>query len=409
MTQPLLLRVPHDRIVTFSCRLAVIGALLLTTCAPPRPPSAEAPAGTALEATGPARPLGTGTATQTAPDERTTAAQPEPEVQQQKHAGARPAPSDIGPCRYFEEGPGLAKPPPAPSRAQAETHAAPVANINYAGFRQKQQIRIGKGGLVQSLLSADEKSLLVLSDQDGIARSFALPSGKAGPSYAYPGHEVLTRLSVAWWPTGSADILVGSDSGVELVSLDARMGPRTLSSERSWELKWDGGGTVLGSVAARIPEQTGVLTFFRAEVIADEPQLTVVGKLDCDERIDAWALSPSGQRLLVTHYPSNHVALYDLAARRQLWRVPGPAYAGAVDISPDGTLGAVGGEQVWLFPLLQPEQRGTFTKLGNNVNEVRFFPDSRALAVAAYDGKARLLSTELPASTSSPDIPAKEL
>lgn len=295
-------------------------------------------------------------------------------------------PTVLGPCRYTA----------AVFNGKDDAPSATASpSINYGAFRQKKQIWVGQGGLVQAALNSNEDSLLVLSDQDGVARTYSLPEAKPGPSYAYPGHEILTRLSVAWWPNSSSEILVGSDRGIQLVTLGSSAEPRSLSSARSWGLDWDRTGTILGSVSAKIPEQTGVLTFFEAAVVEHEPQLSELARLDCEERVDGWALSRDRAHLLVTHYPSNHVALYDLKEGRELWRIPGPAFAGSVDISPDGTLGAVGGDQVWVFPLATPDKRATFTKLGNNVNQVRFSPDSIALAVAAYDGKARLLSTKL--------------
>jgi WD40 repeat protein len=309
---------------------------------------------------------------------------PQPELEAPQLEPQEPAPADP-PLKIFLEPDyeGLSQPPPA------------KAPERYRKWREKARIAVGRSHLDAAMASPDESLLLVMSDMEATIRIYDRQSGALLGNYAVDGFSSgsFERGDVLFWPDlerGQA-FLVGSLRGIALYSATTGERLAMLSERPVWSMRWSPDRRFLLCTESNIATQTSVLTIFRRGA---GPALEEVRSVQLDARLDGWALSRDNRFLAATYYPSDTLELVDLHTGEILWRVQAPRYSSSVDISPDGTRVAIGGDRAVVFDRADPTRRATYEKFGNNIHEVRFSPSGDAIAASSYDGHVRILSAD---------------
>ncbi len=284
-----------------------------------------------------------------------------------------------------------------------EVTPAPLVEVGaeYRRWTELARLEVGHSHLSHLDISPDERYVLAVSESEGAARVYALETQKLVFTSPIVGYAPYERGDFLFWPASFGDsppsILVATKDAIAL--LDPSSGARqTLVQDRgAYHMKWSDDKKILMASLADIPGQTSTLEFFQAS--EKRRALETILSLTFDERVDGFDLSPDGRRLAVSYYPSDSVEMLDLRDGRLLWRRAGPEFAGAIDISPDGRFVAVGGKHLFLYDAQTGERLGVFEKLLNNIHQVTFSPSGDALAVTAYDGRVRILSTRFKGPT----------
>jgi hypothetical protein len=163
----------------------------------------------------------------------------------------------------------------------------------------------------------------------------------------------------------------------------------TLAHESGAALKIQRG--LVGSTRGEGPGHGSVLTLYEPEN-SPEPRLVPVLSLAASERVEDWVLSEDRTQLGLVYFPSLAVEWIDLKSRRMLWRASAPEFTNSMDLSPDGTLLALGGKELRVLSVADPERIGVFSGFDNNIHQVHFAPAGDALAASSYDGRVRIVS-----------------
>jgi WD40 repeat protein len=251
------------------------------------------------------------------------------------------------------------------------------------------------------MFGPDEQHLVVMSQAEATVRVYDARTRKLLANHKIAGFEPgkWMRGEVTSWPDpATPGFLVGNSEGLRLYDLIAGTEVERFSAVSTWSLRWSPDRRFLVAAEMDLDRQVSRLRFYARAARS----LTKIAEFETPERIDAIALSPDNRRAAVVTYPNDHFELYDLQSGQKLWSIAAPAYAGTVDISPDGTAVAVGGAEVWIVGAADPSDpayRASYTKLGNNAHRVRFSPSGDALVATAYDGHARILSSDAGPST----------
>jgi WD40 repeat protein len=264
----------------------------------------------------------------------------------------------------------------------------------YRRWRQKARIAVGRSHLDVAAASPDESLVLVMSEMEATVRIYDRRTGALVGNWAIDGFEAgkFERGDVVFWPDlerGPA-FLAGNIRGIALYSATTGERLGVLSGRPVWAMRWSPDGRFLLCVEADIATQTSKLTVFRRAAGA----LEEVKSVQLPERLDGWALSADNRFLAATYYPSDALELVDLHTGEALWRIGAPQYSSSVDISPDGSRVAVGGDRAVVIDRQDPSRRASYERFGNNLHEVRFSPSGDALAASSYDGHVRILSAD---------------
>jgi WD40 repeat protein len=170
---------------------------------------------------------------------------------------------------------------------------------------------------------------------------------------------------------------------------------------------------LIGLSDRSIHPQSGTLTFWWVSAIGSPDRSPAIEArlamhLSCAERPDDWALSNDGRLLAIAYYPSNSVELIDLERREVTLRLPAPEWGGALALSPDSRLLALGGANLAVHAVSTGRLLAGDSQYGNNIDTIRFSPLADLLLTSAYDGKAR--SYVLPADLDALDaLPRPQL
>jgi hypothetical protein len=287
---------------------------------------------------------------------------------------------------------------PAPPRAAP---AAPAAR--YERWHERRRANLGYGYLTIVDLSGDERSLLVVSEDEAKLRLYDFPSLHLVSNAPVEGYHQFARGDFVFGPPTGArpGVVFAGEQGLVLLDAGAAAGA-ALSDMAADALRWTDDHAVLGAAAAFIPAQRSRLVFY---VFSAAGALEPVLVLSFAERVEEWDLDSSKRRLAVTYYPSNQTELLDLAERKVLWVAPAPEYANSVDISPDDSRLAVGGSSLVLHDMGAGEAIARDAHFGNNIHRVRFSPSGDAIAVSSYEGKLRIFD----ARAAGPTIPLRKL
>lgn len=342
-------------------------------------------------------------------------------------AGARPsAGGEPGPVRIagpvesegeLETGPEIAAPPTEPDNPPAEVPEAvdpsspralalpiderflglgipPADPARYRKWRQVGRIRVGQTHLSHAALAGSgERVLLAMSEAEATVRVYDRESRRLLANHPIPGYGRFDRGDLTGWPAadGEALFLFGKQDGLWLFHCGSGEALAQLDDIPVWQLRWSPDGQILVSGVSDIGTQTSTLVFYRTE----EPRgLARLGKMEFEERVDAWALSRDNRYLAVIFYPSDTVELIDLRNGESLLRVPAPEFAGDVALSPDGRLVAVGGADLRLIDVADSSRRAIHGGFGNNIGRVRFSPSGDAVVTSSYDGRIRIFGVD---------------
>lgn len=277
------------------------------------------------------------------------------------------------------------------------------APARYERWHEKAKSTVGYGYLSILDLSLDQRSLLVVSEDEAKLRVYDFPSLRLVSSIAVEGYKQYARGDFVFAPTQASRPFAVFAGENGLFQLDTASPTAVALSELPADsLRFTDDHAVLGASCAFIPEQRSRLVFYAfTRAGALEPLLS----LDFAERVEEWDLDTAKKRLAVTYYPSNETELLDLASRQVLWTAAAPPYSNSVDMSPDDTKIAVGGASVVVHDAATGNVVAADAHFGNNVHRVRFSPSGDALAVSSYEGKLRIFDAKAP----GPALPLRRL
>lgn len=284
-----------------------------------------------------------------------------------------------------------------------KVEAPPLAqtDCDYRRWTELERLEVGQSHLSHLDLSADGRYILTVSESEAAARIYALETKELLFTAPIPAYEPYGRGDFLFWPRQTENelppITVSTSDSIAILDPASKETRSLFEGRGAWQMRWSDDGGVLMAALADIATQTSTLRFF--QVCEGGACLEPILSLRFDERVDGFDLSPNGSRLAVSYYPSDSVEMLDLRDRRLLWRSSGPKFAGSIDISPDGLLVALGGQHLKLYDAETGQKLGVFEKLQNNIHEVVFSPSAKALAVTAYDGRVRILSTRFKGPT----------
>jgi WD40 repeat protein len=133
-----------------------------------------------------------------------------------------------------------------------------------------------------------------------------------------------------------------------------------------------------------------VLSFYRRK---SPPGLELIRAIATGLHIYEVDISRDNRFLAIA--TSSDIHLYSLETGAQIWQTPAPQYIWSVDISPDGTKVAFGGESLVIVDIQNPSRRTEYFKFNNNINRVRFSPSGDAVFASSYDGHIRVIAADL--------------
>jgi hypothetical protein len=273
----------------------------------------------------------------------------------------------------------------------------------YASFREMSRLTVGQSQLHQVDLLQGGNVVLALSDAEAQVRVYDRASKRLLNKIDIDGFQRFRTGAVLSWPapggttpaenttsSNTALFVAATQFGLLLVSADTGKVLRTLATNPARNLRWSADGQLLVAVDSNLETQSSVLHIYQR----DDQTLSAIGMLEFSERIDGFDLSRDNRLLALSHYPSSDLRVVDLQHGIDVFRIPGPRYAGDVALSPDGRLVAVGGDGLLLVDLLDPSRRAFHSHFYNNVSHVRFSPSGDAVVASAYDGRLRVFGVE---------------
>lgn len=305
---------------------------------------------------------------------------------------SEPAPREVGHATLrlgsappFQEGPFRKEAP-----AAAQLPEAPAALPSR--WTLHKSLWVGEGYLHQAHFTADGSALLALSTDSGSFHHFDVATGRRIKKIALPDFEQFDGVEFAVLEElpQRAQVVVVRESGAQLLDLESGRFDELEAVPAGNGIEQSGRSGLYGTTHRKIAPQSGTL---RLEWF--DGQLAL--EAECKERPDDWALSTDGRYLTIAYYPSNVAQIVDLKSLSLHLEVPLPKWGGAVALSPDGGVLAMGGEKLVLVRTSDGSLIAEDTDYENNIDDIRFTPQGDLLLVSAYDGKARsyVLPTEL--------------
>lgn len=263
--------------------------------------------------------------------------------------------------------------------------AAPAA---YERFRTLATLEVGHSHLSMLDLSADESRLLAVSESEARLRVYDTESRRLVAHVPVPGYEKFGSGEFLFWPAlGQTElVLFAGAAGISLLDPTGSAGGLVLSDAAAESLKLQSG--LLGSSTREGSGHSSVLTLYQPEA---SPALVSVLSVVAAERVEDWVLSHDRTHLGVVYYPSFEIEWIDLRARKLVWRASAPEFTSSLDLSPDGSLLAVGGNELRVFSVADPLLVRAFARFDNNIHQVRFAPAGDAVAASSYDGHVRIV------------------
>jgi WD40 repeat protein len=201
---------------------------------------------------------------------------------------------------------------------------------------------------------------------------------------------------VLFWPVIEKEplVLFAKNNGLMLYRALQGEPHSYLIQVNTREIRWSDDKQTLVGIGRPPKQKESVLSFYRRktppglEVIREVPVETYAMEVDISRDNKLLAMAGSG-----------YVELYSLETGEQLWKVPAPESLWSVDISPDSTKVAFGCSYLVIVDIENPERKTTYSKFNNNINRVRFSPSGDAVFVSSYDGRVRIISSDLSNST----------
>lgn len=273
--------------------------------------------------------------------------------------------------------------------------AEPVAPVPYERFRTLATLEVGHSHLSMLDLSADETRLLTVSESEAQLRVYDTESRRLVARVPVTGYEKFGSGEFSFWPApGQTErVLFAGAAGITLLDPTGVAGPLLLADSGAESLKLHRG--LVGSSRREAGGDSSVLTLWEPDA---SPALVSVLRVVASERVDDWVLSPDRTQLGVVYYPSSEIEWIDLRARKLLWRARAPEFTGSLDLSPDGSLLAAGGNELRVFSVADPLLVRAFARFDNNIHQVQFAPAGDAVAASSYDGHVRIVGVTSDAS-----------
>jgi hypothetical protein len=192
--------------------------------------------------------------------------------------------SERGPLTLLRDEGVLNSPLPAPSPG------------GYAAWRETSRINVGKSHLSQVALLPSGQ-LVVMSEREATIRVYAPTSKRLTANCRIPGFAEFDTGTVLAWPGVGERFVVGGKRGLML--FDAANGTlqQTFDERPLSMLRWSPDMRYLVALGAGATKQSSVLHFFE-RTAADG--LIEVGRLDFEQRVDAWDLSADNRLLALS-------------------------------------------------------------------------------------------------------------
>ncbi|MBI5091503.1 MAG: hypothetical protein HZB26_03565 [Candidatus Hydrogenedentes bacterium] len=270
--------------------------------------------------------------------------------------------------------------------------AAYAAPSDWAAWGQTGSINVGHGHLTQCDISPDGRLALVVSEEEALIRIYGIATKKSVDAYSIPGVEPYDALYAVFWPLNpeSPRVLCSSKAGLALYDISGTL-VQSLVPGPAQRMRWSPDRTLLMCLEFSPDKAGSILRLYRAGAPA---ALTQIDRWEAPDRITAWDMNRANDKLAVATL-SDQVSLVDWKTKRSLWTAPGPKYANAISILPDGAKIACGGDHVTLYDAQTPSKTSTYAAFNNNIDTIAFAPTGDAMAVSAYDGRIRVLGTDL--------------
>lgn len=270
--------------------------------------------------------------------------------------------------------------------------ASRVESVPYERFRLLGTLRVGHSHLSMLDLSADETRLLTVSESEAQLRVYDTESRRLVTRVPVAGYAKFGLGEFLFWPVvdRAQRILFAGAADIRLLDPTGTAAALTLAPESGASLKIQSG--LLGSSHGEGAGHGSVLTLYEPED-SPAPRLDPVLSVAASERVEDWVLSADRTELGIVYFPSLEVEWIDLKARRVRWRASAPEFTNSVDLSPDGTLLAVGGKELRVLSVADPGRSAVFAGFDNNIHQVHFAPAGDAVAASSYDGHVRIVNT----------------
>ena len=250
-------------------------------------------------------------------------------------------------------------------------------------WRLQKSIFVGQGYLHQAAFSPDGESVVTLSTQSGQLYQYAR-SGKLMTTIELPGFKEFDEASFT--PLAELrerpQVFVARPKGTSVLDLDSGKFDSLDDTPPGTDIAHSGRTGLYGISYRETSPQSGLLML---QWLTGEIAL----KAACSHRPDGWALSPDGRYIVISYYPAAVAEVIDLQNKELVSTIPLPQWGSSVDISPDGSLIALGGEKLQIATFPEGTLLAEDTKYGNNIDSVRFTPQGDLLLTSAYDGMAR--------------------
>jgi len=277
----------------------------------------------------------------------------------------------------------------APPLFDGARAAPPVEPVPYEQFRLLATLQVGHSHLSMLDLSLDETRLLAVSESEGRLRVYDTESRRLIAQAPVSGFDLFGVGQFLFWPAlaPAHRVIFSGVQGFILLDPTGSADPMRLSQDRAGSIKVQSG--LVGSIRAEGAAHASVLTLYEPE---SSLELVPLLSVATSEWVEDWVLSPDRTQLGVVYFPSNELEWIDLKSRQVLWRASAPEFANSLDLSPDGTLLAVGGKELRVLSVADPGKVGGFTQFDNNIHQVHFAPAGDAVVASSYDGHLRIVS-----------------
>ena len=288
--------------------------------------------------------------------------------------------------------------------ATAEDAAKTPAPSNWPKWEQLASIAVGHGYLTDNDVSPDGSLALVVSEEEALIRVYDLKTLKPIDHYTFPGFEKFGHVAALFWPTpsDSPSFVCGGDQVFALH--DAKTGKplQAFGHGPVRRMRFSPDHSLLVCLQSTPDRPVSTLRFYRVQPPA---ALTELDALEIPDRVLDWDLSRGNDRLAIVTV-SDQLRCAEWKSRKELWNIASPKYANAVSFSPDGATLACGGERLVLVDAATGAKSAACAAFKNNINTVAFAPSGDAVAVSSYDGRIRIIGTDI----AQPTLPVlKEL
>lgn len=275
--------------------------------------------------------------------------------------------------------------------ARGAPAAARVEAVSYERFRLLATLQVGHSHLSMLDLSADETQLLAVSESEAQLRVYETESRRLVTRVPVAGYDKFGVGEFLFWPVvdPAQRVLFAGLEGIRLLDPTGSVAAVTLAQESGALLKIQGG--LVGSIQRDGSGRGSVLTLYDPQG-SPEPKLEPLLSVAAPERVEDWVLSADRSELGIVYFPSLEIEWIDLTARQLRWRTIAPEFTNSLDLSPDGTLLAVGGQELRVLSVADPARVAVFAGFDNNIHQVHFAPAGDAVAASSYDGHLRIVS-----------------